>query len=384
MTVKLLVVGADAAVGRAAHALLPDAEYQWADAGDIGDVLQRLSTFHPDVVLLDLEHTGTDGEGLARQLRQAPERADAVLVVLAGADDFEHWIERLDEVADDVLQKPVAPVHLRARLRVHLAQQAERRRLAAEAAGLRTVLDQRMEELTHLLVQLIDESVPGAAERADAVAALCLQVAERFEIDPMFHPDLTMAARLHDIGQVLSPEVLRTKEGGLEIWRRAVVAQAILQQVEGLRPVAELLGCMYENWDGSGYPDHLQHGQIPLRSRILRTVFDYVTERAKPGATEAKVLEHLGNHLSTWYDPLVIAYLDAVLKSNREGPGLGHRRRVTVEALEVGMLLADDLTTSSGVKLMAAGNRITAAALESIRRRHEGDPIPHGVWIRSP
>ena len=45
------------------------------------------------------------------------------------------------------------------------------------------------------------------------------------------------------------------------------------------------------------------------------------------------------------------------------------------------MVLADDLFTSSGVKLLAKGARLTAGVLDTILRRHRSDPIVHGAWI---
>ena len=43
----------------------------------------------------------------------------------------------------------------------------------------------------------------------------------------------------------------------------------------GSKVLAELIGGIFENWDGTGHPDRLRQGQIPLRSRILRILIDY-------------------------------------------------------------------------------------------------------------
>jgi hypothetical protein len=45
------------------------------------------------------------------------------------------------------------------------------------------------------------------------------------------------------------------------------------------------------------------------------------------------------------------------------------------------VVLAEDLCTSSGVKLLARGARLTEGMLETIRRRHLADPVLAGVWV---
>ena len=45
------------------------------------------------------------------------------------------------------------------------------------------------------------------------------------------------------------------------------------------------------------------------------------------------------------------------------------------------MVLAADLHTASGVKLLSAGSVLNQSTLDLIRRRHLSDPIVHGVPI---
>jgi hypothetical protein len=55
---------------------------------------------------------------------------------------------------------------------------------------------------------------------------------------------------------------------------------------------------------------------------------------------------------------------------------------VGIDQLEVGMVLASDLSTSSGVKLLARGTTLSRSMLDVITRRHLADPIIDGIWIR--
>jgi hypothetical protein len=169
---------------------------------------------------------------------------------------------------------------------------------------------------------------------------------------------------------------------GAEGWASAVAARSILERVAGLEGAAEIVGALYENWDGTGMPGHLLQGQIPLRSRILRAVTDYFaaldrSDPESPNAAVASIMEHK----AVRYDPLVLVHLEAIVSGQGTAIGKDDRRVIPITALEPGMVLADDLYTSSGIKLLARGTRLGTAALEAIRRRHRSEPIHHGATI---
>jgi hypothetical protein len=163
-------------------------------------------------------------------------------------------------------------------------------------------------------------------------------------------------------------------------WAYAVATRSVLQRVGSLSGVAEIVGALYEHWDGTGHPEHWIAGQIPLRSRILRVVADYVMafEHAS-GRSPEDVVAALREHAGTRYDPMVLVHLESLVQRETTG---GHPRHVVpVPALRAGMVLAEDLYTDSGLKLLSRGTTITAAVLETILRRHQMEPIVHGAAV---
>jgi response regulator RpfG family c-di-GMP phosphodiesterase len=296
-----------------------------------------------------------------------------------------------DAEVDDFLIKPVVAADLVARVRSMLRLKRLHDQLRAdklELERLNRAVAERLDHLQALLVQLVDLRVPGAAARGAHSARLAAQLADRFEIPPVLRRDLAIAAQLHEIGKVVlateqaeGDEVEDVLEG--DAWRYVVAARDLLRETDGLEPAADLIGASFENWDGTGHPDRLRQGQIPLRSRILRCLIDYhALLESGQAATPPVALDRLAGHSGTRYDPLVVAYLDAIVRAGADEPAAAPRARVPITKLEEGMVLADDLCTSSGVKLLAAGAQLTQATLETIRRRHRSDPIVHGVWIR--
>ena len=96
---------------------------------------------------------------------------------------------------------------------------------------------------------------------------------------------ITTAALLHDVGKLAVPEHILSKPGPLtdeEFERIKIHPQVgfeIIEHVPFPYPVAPLVLCHHERWDGGGYPLGLRGEDIPLGARILAVsdYFDSVT-----------------------------------------------------------------------------------------------------------
>jgi diguanylate cyclase (GGDEF)-like protein/putative nucleotidyltransferase with HDIG domain len=88
------------------------------------------------------------------------------------------------------------------------------------------------------------------------------------------------AALLHDIGKLAIPEHILSKPGSLtpeelhKVRSHPKIGADIISAVPFPYPVAPLIQCHHERWDGKGYPNGLKGEQIPLGARVL-TVVDY-------------------------------------------------------------------------------------------------------------
>jgi diguanylate cyclase (GGDEF)-like protein len=96
---------------------------------------------------------------------------------------------------------------------------------------------------------------------------------------------IATAALLHDVGKLAVPEHILSKPGPLteaEFERIKIhpkVGFEIVEHVPFPYPVAPLVLCHHERWDGGGYPLGLKGEDIPLGARILAVsdYFDSVT-----------------------------------------------------------------------------------------------------------
>ena len=131
------------------------------------------------------------------------------------------------------------------------------------------------------------------------------------------------AALLHDVGNMAVPEHILSKPEALtpeEFERVKIhprVGADILRTVPFGAPVAELVLCHHERWDGLGYPAGLRGDAIPLGARILAIADCYSTLQTvrpyRPARTEAQAVAVLREFAGTAFDPALVDLLIARL-----------------------------------------------------------------------
>ena len=133
------------------------------------------------------------------------------------------------------------------------------------------------------------------------------------------------AAMLHDIGKLRVPDHILLKPGRLTPDEEAIVrmhtvwGERILAEGRGYATARHVARWHHENFDGSGYPDGLSRGQIPLAARIVRIAdaFDALTHarRYQPArdldATVAELTRCAGRQFDPELQRMFVDLLDA-------------------------------------------------------------------------
>jgi response regulator RpfG family c-di-GMP phosphodiesterase len=374
-----------------AHAVQSFSDYTVLTATSAATALQLAERHHPDVIVSDYYMPDEDGFAFCKKVKAHPVLRHAMFIVLTTATTTEQRIRGLDMGADDYITKPFNTEellsHIRAALRIK-ALHDELRADKEELAELYRELEEDFMGVIALLSHIIGQRVPNASMRAERAAAMARWIGDRLGLKDAALTMLEIAARLHEIGKVNLPdELLRKPLAQLaELERNAlshfpVMGQLTLNGVPRLRNVGRFIRHQMENYDGTGYPDHLQRDQIPLESRILRAINVVETESTRQGMTVEELTALLARLRGTVLDPhvvqLMIEYLEAIENPSwREG-----KRQVSVYDLKVGMVIAHDLTTGSGTKLLSEKSTISVSILERILAHHQYDPILNNIYV---
>jgi putative nucleotidyltransferase with HDIG domain len=129
------------------------------------------------------------------------------------------------------------------------------------------------------LVAALDSREHETFSHSLRVRAYTRYLARRVGFPPALLPGLEQGALLHDIGKIsvsdailLKPAKL-TPEEWTEMRKHPVAGENILKRVPFLRPASAVVRHHHERFDGTGYPDGLKGGEIPLGARLF-TVAD--------------------------------------------------------------------------------------------------------------
>jgi response regulator RpfG family c-di-GMP phosphodiesterase len=225
------------------------------------------------------------------------------------------------------------------------------------------------------------------------VAELALRAARAMELPAEETEKIYIAARLHDIGELGTAEGLLYKpldelQGAKlqEYMQHAVRGQTAIDTVEELRPVGVLIRHHHEHFDGSGFPDGLRGEDIPLGSRII-AMADYA-DRTRQFTQEPDVakiiLPRLEKLLGKHFDPALFPYFCKPIEElyRQEKPPTHQIEKVIKpHLLQMGMILAEDLYSGTGLLLLNKGTCLDKDCISSIRRYDQLDPFEKGVRV---
>ncbi len=213
---------------------------------------------------------------------------------------------------------------------------------AATVTGVLSLADERMyaekdiskrgslHQTQNVLLQLLSEREPTLGSHVRDVGDLAIAVGRRLKLDSEALDELRRAAELHDIGKLAIPEEILYKPGPLDEaeWRfmrqHTVIGARILNVAPALRPVSELVRSSHERWDGTGYPDGLAGGAIPLGARIIAAcdALDAMisTRPYQVARSLEEAIAELRRRSGTQFDPQVVPVVCRVIESG-EWPG---------------------------------------------------------------
>ncbi len=308
---------------------------------------EYLQQHETDVVLTDLSMPVMSGLDLVRRVRSYHATHDVPVVVLTGSTDVQLKSQALDCGATDLLNKPIHPMDLIARIRsaLRLKSYQDELKLRNEELELRVqertqqLQDSRREIIWRLsrAAELRDEETGNHVVRVAAFSRrLALVIGQSNE----FAETLYLAAPLHDVGKIGISDLILHKAGPLTEHERQImqthceIGERILQaddhtarngsEVKGERAQAggqcrqdpvlkmaqEIAASHHERWDGTGYPRGLSGEQIPLAGRIVAVadVYDALTSarRYKPASPPEQVVKSMGLQRGAHFDPHIL------------------------------------------------------------------------------
>lgn len=194
-------------------------------------------------------------------------------------------------------------------------------RLYAQKHGKRARREQ-----PHLpLLQALREREPDLHLHTEGVARLADEIGQDLGLTADELDDLHRAALLHDVGKLAIPDAVIHKAEPLNegewafIHRHTIIGERILVVSPMLRGVGRIVRATHERWDGTGYPDGLAGGAIPLAARVITAcdAWDAMTGGRPYGEAlpTDEALAELERGSGTQFDPAVVAAVAARVRT---------------------------------------------------------------------
>ena len=206
-------------------------------------------------------------ESLNRRALDSGETGSAIHRVVVGADDM-----RIFESVHVPLE---APEDMTAGVLV-----VERDMTAAILA--REQHEATLKQVIAALVAIVDRRDPFAAHHSARVAEVARAIAEAMALDEAEIETAETAGKLMNIGKILVPEALLTRQGPLSEEEKHRIQESLAASVDLLEgiafagPVTATLRQLREHWDGSGTPSGLDGDAILLPARIVAVANAFV------------------------------------------------------------------------------------------------------------
>jgi putative two-component system response regulator len=235
-------------------------------------VLAACEADPPDLILIDLVARGHAFDVCRRLKEHHSTRLIPVVIVTALSESGER-LKGIEAGADDFVLKPFDVIELRARVKslVRLKRYTDDLESAESVIlGLGATIEAR------------DPLTRGHCQR---LAAYGTALGRAVGLNDRDLFALERGGFLHDIGKIAVPDRVLLKHGRLDPFEMLVmrehplVGDALCAGLRSLRAVRPIVRHHHERLDGTGYPDGLRYGQVPLLAQIVGIVdvFDALT-----------------------------------------------------------------------------------------------------------
>jgi putative two-component system response regulator len=281
--------------------------YEVREAADGYAALDAIDAEEPDLVMLDVDMPRMDGIAVCRRLKAHPTRRLIPIIILTASHDPEQRLRGLEAGANDYLSKPFDANELMVRTRVLLRERELNKKLDAT------------EDVLLTLARAVEARDRYTIHHAERVGRYAQEIGSLLGFDSEDDELLYQGGVLHDLGKIAIPDSILLKPGRLtqeefEVMKKhSAEGERICLSLRSVSFYLPIIRHHHERVDGSGYPDRLRNGDIPIGARIVAVAdaWDAMTSdrpyRASLGYDEA--LEQLRMGAGSQWDAEVVGSL---------------------------------------------------------------------------
>lgn len=193
---------------------------------------------------------------------------------------------------------------------------------AIENARLYALQRRQFLDTVTAIAEAIEKRDPYTGGHVRRVVAYSVLLATEMGLDPAELEEIYLAATLHDVGKIATPDAVLRKPAPLDdaeaavMRRHAADGADIVGRIRELRPVLPGVRHHHERLDGQGYPDGLAGDEIARVARIIAVAdtFDAITTSRpyRQALDSARAAAEIEAGAGTQFCPHVVAAFQAL------------------------------------------------------------------------
>jgi putative nucleotidyltransferase with HDIG domain len=338
---KILIVDDEAMIRRLLILKLSKQGYHCEECGSAVEALNKMGTYHADLIMLDMKMPGMSGMDLLPELKVS--YPDTAVIMATAVAEANLAIQCMRLGADDYITKPFNLDEVSLNVEKTLEKRMLERQIKEYQKQLQQKVDQQTGEIRRLFLGSI-EALVFALEAKDRYTAghsrrvteIALAIGRELPLSEEDLENLRWGSLLHDVGKIAVDHFVQNKPGKLtpaeyeHIMIHAHVGAGIVKHVVNEK-VVEIVEHHHDHYNGAGLHQEMAREDIPLGARILTIAdaFDAMTSDRpyRPAISIAAAREEIKRCMGTQFDPLVAS---AFLKTDTACPNTEKNIKVAI------------------------------------------------------